>query len=109
MMAMLLTVSTIDPEDAKDEAVKALVVNFLRRRNEDIQRIREALVSESFDVIATIGHNLRGNGASYGFAELSTIGESIEKSAVASDAAAVLREVDRLIAELARIDADRTK
>ncbi len=99
----------IDPEDAKDDAVKALVETFLRRRNEDIQRIREALASKNFDAIATIGHNLRGNGASYGFPELSAIGVALEERALAADTTGTESEIERLSVELARITRDRTK
>jgi histidine phosphotransfer protein HptB len=99
----------IDPNEAKDEAVKSLIETFLRRRSGDPKHIREALDTKKFDVIATIGHNLRGNGASYGFPKLSAIGEALEKAALAADDATILRELDHLIAELARIDATRKK
>lgn len=102
-------VSPIDPRNAKDEAMTTLVDTFLRRRNEDVQRIREALAAKSFDDVARIGHNLRGNGASYGFAELSVIGEAIENGGVACDGASVVRGVERLTTELARIETERAR
>jgi HPt (histidine-containing phosphotransfer) domain-containing protein len=99
----------IDPNDAKDEAVKTLVENFLRRRSGDLTRIREARDAKNFAAIATIGHNLRGNGASYGFPKLSAIGEALEKAALAADDAIISSELEHLIAELTRIDASRKK
>jgi HPt (histidine-containing phosphotransfer) domain-containing protein len=102
-------VAPIDPKDAKDDVVKALLPTFLQRRAGDVQRIHDALAVNDFDVIATIGHNLRGNGASYGFPALSTLGEAIEKAAVARDAAALARAIGLLNDELARIDSTRSK
>jgi HPt (histidine-containing phosphotransfer) domain-containing protein len=107
--AMLNSVSPIDPKDAKDDVVKSLLPTFLQRRAGDVQRIRDALALNDFKVIATIGHNLRGNGASYGFPMLSSIGEAMEKGAVARDAAAIARALDLLTEELARIDSTRSK
>ena len=98
----------IDPRDAKDDVVRSLLPTFLQRRAGDVQKIRDALAQNDFDVVTTVGHNLRGNGTSYGFPMLSSIGETIEKAAVARDAAAIARAIDSLNAELARIDATRS-
>ncbi len=102
-MAMLIDVPPIDPSDAKKEALKTLVPTFLRRRAEDVERIRAAIAAADFDAVATIGHNLRGNGSSYGFPELSAIGEAIEKGALDGDAVVVERELASLVQALARI------
>ena len=100
-------VAPIDPIDAKEEALAALLPNFLRRRAEDVKRIRDAVVASDFNAIATIGHNLRGNGASYGFPQLSAIGEAIERSASAKDREAILREVERLAEALEQIETSK--
>lgn len=104
-----MNVSPIDPKDAKDDVLKSLLPTFLQRRAGDVQRIHDALALNDFNVVATIGHNLRGNGASYGFPMLSSIGEAIEKGAVARDAAAITLAVDALNRELTRIESTRSE
>jgi HPt (histidine-containing phosphotransfer) domain-containing protein len=55
------------------------------RRKLDLIHCRESLKSRNYDVIQTIGHNLKGNGISFGFPELSTLGEEMENSAKESN------------------------
>jgi HPt (histidine-containing phosphotransfer) domain-containing protein len=100
---MVIDVPPVDPSEAKKEELKSLMPNFLRRRAEDVERVRAAIAIDDFSVVATIGHNLRGSGASYGFPELSAIGAAIEKGALDGDAASVAREVASLAEALSRI------
>ena len=55
------------------------------RRKQDLERCRQFLATRDFDGIQTIGHNLKGNGISFGFPELSTLGERLELAAKASN------------------------
>lgn len=84
-----------DP-DATQETLKALVPGFLANRQRDVDTIRKALVTCDFEEIADIGHKLRGNGATFGFPELSELGERLELGARARDHDRVLRESDAL-------------
>ncbi|HEX7665060.1 MAG TPA: Hpt domain-containing protein, partial [Polyangiaceae bacterium] len=86
---------SIDPNATK-ETLDALVPGFLANRQNDVKAIRKALVSEDFEIIANIGHKLRGNGATFGFPDLSKVGEQIELAARARDHDRVLRESDAL-------------
>jgi CheY-like chemotaxis protein len=61
--------------------VTSLLPRFVARREKDPAAIREAIARRDFAAIATIGHDLRGNGRSYGFPELSLIGEKLEAAA----------------------------
>jgi HPt (histidine-containing phosphotransfer) domain-containing protein len=54
---------------------------YTSRRFADLVRCRECLERRDFETIQTIGHNLKGNGSSFGFPELSALGEKIESSA----------------------------
>ncbi|MEO8797160.1 MAG: Hpt domain-containing protein [Polyangiaceae bacterium] len=85
----------LDP-NATEETLKALVPGFLANRQNDVAAIRKALVTCDFEAIANIGHKLRGNGATFGFPELGTIGERLELAARARDHDRVLRESDVL-------------
>lgn len=69
---------------------------FLQRRQDDVASIRRALVSGEFEIVATIGHKLRGNGTTFGFPELSEIGSGLEMAARQSDHDAVLAWSDKL-------------
>ena len=69
---------------------------YTNRRRMDLVRCRECLASQDFSTIETIGHNLKGNGISFGYPELSQLGEQIEHSAKESRADEVRKLVDRL-------------
>jgi HPt (histidine-containing phosphotransfer) domain-containing protein len=97
----------MDPIVAKEVALAALLPIFLRGRAEDVTRLGDAVLVSDFNAIRTIGHNLRGNGASYGFPKLSAIGEAIEQGASAKDREAILREAERLAEALEQIEASK--
>jgi HPt (histidine-containing phosphotransfer) domain-containing protein len=59
-------------------------------------RCRECLKKRDFETIQTIGHNLKGNGSSFGFPELSQIGEKMEISARELNDSQIALLVDRL-------------
>ena len=67
---------------------------FLSNRAKDVGRIREALDRGDYAAISVLGHNMRGNGTSYGFPEVSAIGERIEAAAAAMDAPSLRAQAD---------------
>ena len=69
---------------------------YIERRKADLDRCRQSLNTKDFEAISTIGHNLKGNGISFGFPELSTLGEKLENSAKASDFGRTQQLVDSL-------------
>lgn len=79
---------------------------FLKNRAKDVARIREALDRGDYAAIAMLGHNMRGNGASYGFPEVSAIGERIEADAALMDAPSLRAQADELDAYLAKVRAE---
>ncbi|MDP9002085.1 MAG: response regulator [Myxococcota bacterium] len=85
--------------------VAALLPKFLSHRERDVILIREALEQGDFEPISRIGHNMRGNGVSYGFPELSAIGQTIEAAATAKNGPRVHDELARLKACLLQIRA----
>lgn len=66
------------------------------RRKMDLIRCRECLQKQDFSTIETIGHNLKGNGLSFGFPELSQLGEKMELSARQLNTAQIHELVDLL-------------
>ena len=73
-----------------------LVPASLARRREDVALLRASGAAFDFTTIGRIGHKLCGNGALFGFVQISQIGSGIESAALRSD----LLEVMRLTAHL---------
>lgn len=90
----------------RSRAAAALLPRFLGHRVRDLETVREALEHRDFEPISRIGHNMRGNGVSYGFPEISDIGQRLEAAAKARSAGHVQDQLGRLEACLARIGAD---
>lgn len=66
------------PEEARQR--------YLERRKKDIENLRTALSSKTFDEFKRIGHQLKGNAASFGYGDL-------EKLAVQMEAAGERRDL----------------
>jgi HPt (histidine-containing phosphotransfer) domain-containing protein len=86
----------VTPRESRDRAAAALLPKFIGHRERDAGAIRAALEHGDFEVIVTLGHNMRGNGPSYGFPEIGAIGERLEAAAGARDARRVGEQVAAL-------------
>jgi HPt (histidine-containing phosphotransfer) domain-containing protein len=100
----LVSARAVDGGPRRSPAATLLLPKFIARRRQDVATIRDALARGDVEVIVRIGHNLRGNGLSFGFPEIGPIGERLEAAAEASDRERVLAELEALEAWLARID-----
>lgn len=60
---------------------EALRAEYLNNRSSELRALTRALRREDFAVLATTGHNLKGTGAAYGFAELTELGRALESAA----------------------------
>jgi HPt (histidine-containing phosphotransfer) domain-containing protein len=94
---------------ARSAVATALLPRFLAHRRLDVITIRAALARNDFEAIGRIGHNLFGNGRSYGFPEMSAIGERLEAAAAAGNVFAVDEQRALLEATLAQIDQARSE
>ncbi len=65
-----------------------LIPQYLTNRRKEIDVLRTAIASEDFKQIRSIGHKLKGNAGSYGFYQLSQIGEALENAALKEDISA---------------------
>jgi two-component system response regulator HydG len=74
----------------------ALIASFVANRRRDVDTMKHGVETNDFAMIARIAHNMRGNGRSYGFPEVGTIGEGIEVAAIAKDAAGLREGIGRL-------------
>ena len=86
----------------RSPAATALLPRFLEHRRRDVETIRAAMEQGDFETIGRLGHNMAGNGLSYGFPEMSAIGERLEAGALARNEMAVREQLASLEATLAR-------
>jgi diguanylate cyclase (GGDEF)-like protein len=69
------------------------VPRFLENRRTEIDRLREAAWADDLGVVRALGHKLKGSGGTFGFDDLSALGERLENTAERGDA---LRTLDEL-------------
>lgn len=51
---------------------------YHERRKRDLDELTKAMVSRDFEPFCRIGHQLKGNGATYGYEELGRLGQKME-------------------------------
>lgn len=68
-----------------DSIPEELVQQYVLRRKSEIGKIKESLLNSDFETVNVIGHRMKGNGVSFGFPELTDLGEQLESAAQASD------------------------
>lgn len=78
------------------------VVKYMERRKTDVEKCRIALQSGELSVLETVGHQLKGNGITFGFPEISTIGEAMEIAAKEHNSEDASKQVDALASIVAK-------
>ena len=86
-----------------ESEVQPIVPEFLENRQKDCLLIGRLLEVNSFGDIRTLGHRMKGAGGSYGFDEISILGEVIENAALAGDKTTIGSAVVRLSHYLERV------
>ena len=86
--------------------VRGLIPEYLKNRHGDITAIGELLKHGDFNGIQTIGHRMKGSGASYGFDPITLIGENIERAAKEKSADTVRKAAADLSEFLERLEVD---
>ena len=86
--------------DDIDAELAALRPDYLAARRRDLIMLRQLLAQQDWNEIRRIGHRMKGTGATYGFAEVSRLGDAIEIAAQSFDAGAMHTLLDRLDAVL---------
>jgi signal transduction histidine kinase/HPt (histidine-containing phosphotransfer) domain-containing protein len=90
--------------DAIDSEIAELLPEYLERRYEDVATLNRALREHDFEVVQTLGHRMKGSGASYGLPRVSEIGAALEIAAKGADqdgAEGAVLELSKLIDSLA--------
>jgi HPt (histidine-containing phosphotransfer) domain-containing protein len=65
------------PEEAR--------IKYIERRKKDIESLRQALASNTFEEFKRIGHQLKGNAASFGYSDLEKVAIQMEAAGVKQD------------------------
>jgi HPt (histidine-containing phosphotransfer) domain-containing protein len=73
-----------------DASLRELVPSFIAARRKDLEALRRAVHSGDLGTIRRVGHNIRAFSRLYGFDDLTTLGEQLERAA---DEASTLRIV----------------
>jgi signal transduction histidine kinase/CheY-like chemotaxis protein/HPt (histidine-containing phosphotransfer) domain-containing protein len=87
-----------------DASLSEIIPWYLETRRTDLQACTVALAGGDYDRVRTLGHNLRGTGAGYGFPKLSEIGEAIESAALQADVVAVESGLKELATYLDQVE-----
>jgi CheY-like chemotaxis protein/HPt (histidine-containing phosphotransfer) domain-containing protein len=77
-----------------------LIPEFMDNRKTDVAAVRKALSGGDFLSIQRLAHTIKGLGGSFGFAEITKMGEELEQAAEAENPAAVAAVADELAAFL---------
>jgi HPt (histidine-containing phosphotransfer) domain-containing protein len=88
---------------AIDRELITIVPEYLESRRRDCTEIERLLASGGMEDIRFIGHRMKGSGGSFGFDEISDIGEALEEAAQVPDAEGIKTAVSRLESYLARV------
>jgi len=90
--------------------VAALVPKYLASQSRQIDEARARLGQRDFDSIRRFGHNLKGTGRGYGFAEMEQMGRELERAAeeISEAGIAATLEALRRFVNDATIQADDT-
>src|SRR5216684_732171 len=70
---------------AKD--LEDLIPGFMRNRNKELETLKMA--AADFEQLRQLGHRMKGVGNSYGFAQVSVLGQEIEDGARSGDRASL--------------------
>jgi HPt (histidine-containing phosphotransfer) domain-containing protein len=86
------------------EGLANIVPEYLATRRAEVSEFMRLLAIFDYDRLAFMGHNLKGNGSSYGFQGLSRIGREIELAAKDQDDAALAAQMAQLCEYLSRVE-----
>jgi Hpt domain len=69
--------------------LEPLIPRYLINRRKDVEIIGNMLSASDMEGLRTLGHMMKGSGASYGFLDVSTIGQRIEEAAKVENEASI--------------------
>ncbi|WP_455244619.1 Hpt domain-containing protein [Petrachloros mirabilis] len=87
-----------------DPNLADIIPVFLENRRKDVETLQIALTSNDFPTIRLLGHRMKGDGAGYGFEEISIIGDTLEQTALREDRAVIADHIRKLSDFLTRVE-----
>jgi HPt (histidine-containing phosphotransfer) domain-containing protein len=91
-------VAYVDPDLAD------LIPGYLNNRRKDLVTLKDALNRSDLECVWRIGHCMKGNGASYGFDAISTLGADLERAGKTQDVESIGPTLMRLEAYLEQVE-----
>jgi CheY-like chemotaxis protein len=76
--------------------LKPVIPAYLEKRRADVVKLKAALEQADYDTVRTLGHQMAGSGAGYGFGRITEIGGALEESALAGDAVQIRDGIGQL-------------
>ncbi len=83
--------------------LEALLPRYLKNRQTDLETLQGAFQAGNLEQIRSIGHTLKGSGASFGLDAISAFGRSLEEAAIAHDGTQLQTTLDNLATFLATL------
>ena len=70
-------------------------IKYLERRKQDYDDCLKALSEKNYELFLKVGHQVKGNAVSFGYADLGLIAAHLEKAAAAKD----IQKIESLLSE----------
>lgn len=64
---------------------KDIMSRYLSRRESDLHECEHCLADKNYHQLERVGHQLKGNGVTFGHPELSKLGKELEEAAASGD------------------------
>ncbi|HYA95717.1 MAG TPA: ATP-binding protein [Terriglobales bacterium] len=87
-----------------DKSLSAILPRFLSNVRKNPAAIAEALARGDYDTVRTLGHNMKGTGASFGMPQISALGERLERAAKEQDTDSMIAANGELAEFLDRVE-----
>jgi len=87
-----------------DEELSAILPRFLSNVRKNPAAIVAALARGDYDTVRSLGHNMKGTGASFGLPQISTLGDRLERAAKEQSPDSVLAANHELAEFLDRVE-----
>ncbi|MCC2677918.1 MAG: Hpt protein [Pseudobdellovibrio sp.] len=86
------------PEELKD-----IIPAYLERRKEDTVQLNDLMAKNDFEGIMRIAHKLKGNGASFGFDQITELGDKMNQAAKSENSEEVRKLIKDFESEVQQI------
>jgi HPt (histidine-containing phosphotransfer) domain-containing protein len=78
------------------EIPKSSQLKYIQRRLDEIDFLKSSLIQGNFEPAIRVGHQLKGNAVTFGFAEFQKIGEELELAATNQDLPGSLNQLENI-------------